>query len=77
MTALIDTWSTDPAEEDGMTDEHAWIWREMIRCIPQKTALVAADVEHAFVRKVRFGHAADHLAPDPGMFVGQDRKSVV
>ena len=35
MTARIDTWSTDPAEEDGMTDEHAWIWREMIRCIPQ------------------------------------------
>ena len=35
MTDLIDTWSSDPSEEDGMTDEHAWIWREMIRCIPQ------------------------------------------
>ncbi|MEL6100320.1 MAG: class I SAM-dependent methyltransferase [Pseudomonadota bacterium] len=35
MTALIDTWSKDPSEEDGMTDEHAWIWREMIRCMPE------------------------------------------
>ncbi|MEM9969936.1 MAG: class I SAM-dependent methyltransferase [Pseudomonadota bacterium] len=34
MTALIDTWSTDASEEDSMTDEHAWIWREMIRAIP-------------------------------------------
>ncbi|WP_147112333.1 bifunctional 2-polyprenyl-6-hydroxyphenol methylase/3-demethylubiquinol 3-O-methyltransferase UbiG [Tateyamaria sp. syn59] len=34
MSSLIDTWSKDPSEEDGMTHEHAWIWREMIRCIP-------------------------------------------
>lgn len=34
MTKLIDTWSNTPSEEDGMTDEHAWIWREMIKCIP-------------------------------------------
>ncbi|MEM7724718.1 MAG: class I SAM-dependent methyltransferase [Pseudomonadota bacterium] len=36
MTDLIDTWSTDPREEDSMTDEHAWIWREMIRTIPNR-----------------------------------------
>ncbi|MEM1275003.1 MAG: class I SAM-dependent methyltransferase [Pseudomonadota bacterium] len=31
MTALIETWSTRTDEEDSMTDEHAWIWHEMIR----------------------------------------------
>lgn len=35
MTELISTWSRDASEEDSMTDEHAWIWREMIACIPQ------------------------------------------
>ena len=35
MTALIDTWSKDPPADDGMTAEHAWIWREMIRCMPE------------------------------------------
>lgn len=35
MTELINTWSTDPGEEDSMTLEHAWIWREMINAIPQ------------------------------------------
>lgn len=35
MTELINTWSTDPSEEDSMTDEHAWIWSEMINAIPQ------------------------------------------
>ncbi|MEM9735650.1 MAG: class I SAM-dependent methyltransferase [Pseudomonadota bacterium] len=28
---LIETWSSQPHEEDGMTAEHTWIWREMIR----------------------------------------------
>ncbi|MEM0922181.1 MAG: class I SAM-dependent methyltransferase [Pseudomonadota bacterium] len=31
MNQLIDTWSRLPEEEDIMTEEHAWIWREMIR----------------------------------------------
>ncbi|MEM8791294.1 MAG: class I SAM-dependent methyltransferase [Pseudomonadota bacterium] len=31
MAELIDTWSSIPEEEDGMTAEHSWIWREMIR----------------------------------------------
>ncbi|MEM6939069.1 MAG: class I SAM-dependent methyltransferase [Pseudomonadota bacterium] len=31
MTALIDTWSANPKEDDSMTDGHAWIWHEMIR----------------------------------------------
>lgn len=35
MTELINTWSTDPREEDSMTDEHVWIWQEMINIIPQ------------------------------------------
>jgi len=35
MTELINTWSTDPSEEDSMTDEHVWIWQEMINVIPQ------------------------------------------
>ncbi len=30
MSALIDTWSCDATEEDTMTDDHAWIWHEMI-----------------------------------------------
>ena len=30
MSALIDTWSNDAREEDTMTDDHAWIWQEMI-----------------------------------------------
>ena len=34
MSQLIDTWSSRADEEDSMTDEHAWIWREMIRAIP-------------------------------------------
>ncbi|MEM6421256.1 MAG: class I SAM-dependent methyltransferase [Pseudomonadota bacterium] len=34
MTELIETWATRPDEEDAMTEEHAWIWREMIRAIP-------------------------------------------
>ncbi|MEM6891884.1 MAG: class I SAM-dependent methyltransferase [Pseudomonadota bacterium] len=35
MSELIDTWTTDPSEEDSMTDDHAWIWREMIKSIPE------------------------------------------
>jgi len=34
MNSLVDTWSKKPSEEDSMTEEHAWIWREMIKCIP-------------------------------------------
>ena len=34
MTELIQTWSKNTSEEDSMTEEHAWIWREMIKCIP-------------------------------------------
>lgn len=34
MSGFIKTWSKDPSEEDSMTDEHAWIWREMIHNIP-------------------------------------------
>ncbi|MEM7303269.1 MAG: class I SAM-dependent methyltransferase [Pseudomonadota bacterium] len=30
---LIETWSSVPAEEDSMTEEHDWIWREMIRAL--------------------------------------------
>lgn len=36
MSELIDTWSTDPDQEDSMTDDHAWIWQEMINIIPQR-----------------------------------------
>ena len=39
MTVLLDTWSTEKAEEDGMTDEHTWIWRQMIAA----TALPKGD----------------------------------
>ena len=31
MTALVDTWSNSAPDEDGMTQEHAWIWQEMIK----------------------------------------------
>ncbi|MEM8871611.1 MAG: class I SAM-dependent methyltransferase [Pseudomonadota bacterium] len=34
MTALLDTWSSDASQEDCMTDEHLWIWREMIAAAP-------------------------------------------
>ena len=30
---LIDTWSKQSAQEDSMTSEHAWIWREMIAAV--------------------------------------------
>ncbi|MEM6634319.1 MAG: class I SAM-dependent methyltransferase [Pseudomonadota bacterium] len=33
MAQLVETWSRDPHEEDSMTDEHTWIWREMIQAI--------------------------------------------
>ena len=33
MPSLIETWSNDAAEENNMTEEHAWIWREMLRAI--------------------------------------------
>ncbi|MEO1494167.1 MAG: class I SAM-dependent methyltransferase [Pseudomonadota bacterium] len=33
MNQLIDTWSSIPEEEDGMNDEHFWIWTEMIRSL--------------------------------------------
>lgn len=34
MTApLLETWSVDADEENGMTDEHTWIWREMIGAV--------------------------------------------
>jgi len=36
MPALLKTWSKDPSEEDSMTDDHAWIWREMIETIPNR-----------------------------------------
>lgn len=36
MNELIDTWSSDPLEEDSMTEEHVWIWREMIKTIPNQ-----------------------------------------
>lgn len=47
MTKLIKTWSTDPHEEDSMTDEHAWIWREMIDIIPKRdiSAARVLDIE--------------------------------
>ncbi|MEM9812319.1 MAG: class I SAM-dependent methyltransferase [Pseudomonadota bacterium] len=35
MTDLLETWSTDAAEEDSMTEEHTWIWREMIDSVPE------------------------------------------
>ena len=41
MTELIKTWSTDPTEEDGMTEEHAWIWQEMINVIPKRDLTTA------------------------------------
>lgn len=34
MTALLNTWSSDPSQEDSMTDDHAWIWAEMIKGVP-------------------------------------------
>ncbi|MEM1289555.1 MAG: class I SAM-dependent methyltransferase [Pseudomonadota bacterium] len=34
MSKIIDTWSKEPEHEDGMTDEHAWIWREIIAAVP-------------------------------------------
>ena len=33
LPELIETWSTLAEEEDSMTQEHAWIWREMIRAV--------------------------------------------
>ena len=33
MSELIETWATRPEEEDSMTDDHDWIWREMIRAV--------------------------------------------
>ncbi|MEM9320980.1 MAG: class I SAM-dependent methyltransferase [Pseudomonadota bacterium] len=34
MAELIETWSSEAFEEDSMTDEHLWIWREMIASVP-------------------------------------------
>ncbi|MEM7438208.1 MAG: pseudoazurin [Pseudomonadota bacterium] len=33
MADLVNTWSKLSAQEDGMADEHAWIWREMINAV--------------------------------------------
>ena len=46
MTELIKTWSSELDQEDGMTQEHAWIWREMIAAIPHLdlSALSVLDI---------------------------------
>ena len=46
MPELIETWATLPEEEDSMTLDHAWIWREMIRAVD------AADLSQARVLDV-------------------------
>ncbi|MEM8623731.1 MAG: class I SAM-dependent methyltransferase [Pseudomonadota bacterium] len=33
MPDLITTWANRPEEENAMTEDHAWIWREMIRAV--------------------------------------------
>lgn len=42
-TNLIETWSRQSAEEDTMTEDHTWIWCEMIDAIDE-TNLSDADV---------------------------------
>nr|WP_319386857.1 class I SAM-dependent methyltransferase [uncultured Roseibium sp.] len=42
-TNLIENWSSLPSEEDAMTEEHTWIWCEMIDAIDE-TNLSNADV---------------------------------
>lgn len=46
MTDLIETWSIKPEEEDSMGDDHAWIWREMIKAIdlPEHPSAHVLDV---------------------------------
>lgn len=43
MLDLIETWASRPEEEDAMSEEHAWIWREMIRAADTE-ALVGSKV---------------------------------
>lgn len=75
MADLITTWSKDPASEDSMTDDHAWIWREMIRCIPA-TDLCAARVldigcnQGGFLRLLYDMHP---FAAGVGVDLAQDR----
>lgn len=42
-TNLIETWSNRSSEEDTMTEEHTWIWCEMINAIDE-TNLSSSDV---------------------------------
>ncbi|WP_300063573.1 bifunctional 2-polyprenyl-6-hydroxyphenol methylase/3-demethylubiquinol 3-O-methyltransferase UbiG [uncultured Roseobacter sp.] len=75
MTQLINTWSKDPSEEDSMTDEHAWIWREMIDCIPH------ADLSQAKVLDIgcnqggflRMLYDTQPFAEGVGVDLAQDR----
>lgn len=44
MNKLVDTWSTRASEEDGMTEEHTWIWNEMINATAMVNDLSEAKV---------------------------------
>ena len=44
MTELLETWSREASQEDGMTSEHAWIWAEMIRAAPVPPQASVLDI---------------------------------
>ncbi|MEL6104096.1 MAG: class I SAM-dependent methyltransferase [Pseudomonadota bacterium] len=75
MTQLINTWSTDPSEEDSMTDEHVWIWQEMINIIPQPdlSSVRVLDVgcnQGGFLRKL---YDQRPFASGVGIDIARDR----
>lgn len=75
MNKLIKTWSNDPSEEDSMTDEHAWIWREMIGCIaiPDLSGARVLDIganQGGFLRMLYDTHA---FADGVGVDLAEDR----
>lgn len=78
MSELINTWSTDPVEEDSMTDEHAWIWREMIKAIPEQDLSSARVLDigcnqGGFLRTL---YEARHFAAGVGVDLARDRVSL-
>ncbi|MEM9550587.1 MAG: class I SAM-dependent methyltransferase [Pseudomonadota bacterium] len=57
MTQLLRTWSSQPDQEDGMTEEHDWIWNEMIGAVhwPEMATARVLDVgcnQGGFLRKL-------------------------
>lgn len=75
MTELISTWSSVAHEEDSMTDEHAWIWREMIAAVPavdlsDKSVLDIGCNAGGFLRML---HDTKPIGQGVGVDIARDR----